>query len=81
MLATSHDPVQHTPEHRHGGRTLLTAYEVSVLLGAPVPHVRRAVAAGELPVVWLGPEPYVDREALIGQLRLRRARASAGRAA
>jgi len=43
---------------------LLTLNETAHLLGQPVEEVFRAALCGRLPVVWMGPRPYVDRTAL-----------------
>lgn len=50
--------------HASEGRDLITLNETAQLLEQPVEDVLRAVMCGRLPVVWVGPRPYVDRAAL-----------------
>ena len=40
---------------------LLSLIQAAHVLRQPVEDVFRAVMCGRLPVVWIGPRPYVDR--------------------
>ena len=53
-----------TGRHTSDGCDLITLNETAQLLEQPVEDVFRAVMCGRLPVVWVGPRPYVDRAAL-----------------
>ncbi len=51
-----------TGDARH--EDLMTVTEAARFLGQPVEDVFRSVICDRLPVVWVGPRPYVDRSAL-----------------
>ena len=53
-----------TPDAGAADVDLITLNETAKLLEKPVEDVFRAVMCGRLPVVWVGPRPYVDRAAL-----------------
>lgn len=62
----------HPLSHTDGGAlpaNLMTVAEAARFLGQPVEDVFRSVICDRLPVVWLGPRPYVDRDALPDDLR------------
>lgn len=46
------------------GGDLISVNGAAKLLDQPVEDIFRDVMFGRLPVVWLGPRPYVDRAAL-----------------
>lgn len=53
-----------TPDVRADHSDLITLNETAKLLEQPIEDVFRSVMCGRLPVVWVGPRPYVDRAAL-----------------
>ena len=58
---------QQHPEHDTGhliGAGLMTLSEAARYLSQPVEDIFRSVMCGRLPVVWVGPRPYVDRTEL-----------------
>lgn len=61
---------QEHPEHNAGRATgdgLMTLAETAHHLSQPVEDIFRSVMCGRLPVVWVGPRPYVDRAALLAE--------------
>ena len=58
---------QQHPERNAGHAieaSLMTLAETARYLSQPVEDIFRSVMCGRLPVVWVGPRPYVDRTEL-----------------